>query len=522
MRIYGQTVSNKKVPQTQPLFGKNMILNNAGGYVFKVDPQVLLERFLTIGTEGGTYYVNEQKLTQENAVQIIDYIKLGGSKVLDTVVNFATNNRAPKADPGIFVLALVLTYANQEVKQNAYSEIVNICRTTTQLFMLLANLKELRGWSAGLRKGVAAFYLKKSSSEVEYQLAKYRQRNGWTHKDAIRLSHPKANKLALNALLKYAIGKAPVNETGSGFLVAVETMLASTDPKEVITLINNQKSITWEMVPTNMLNNKEVLSALAGQMPITALVRNLNRFAYTGLTDGNTNITQLIKGKLSNKNLIKKSRIHPITLLSAMRVYSRGHGDKGNKTWVPNQSIVDALNDAFYLAVEAIEPTNKRILVGVDVSGSMTSSAVAGMALTPKDVAAVMSFIILRTEPNAELYWFDTQITNAKVGKRHSLEEIMNLTPNGGGTDCSLPIRLANHLKKEYDAIMIYTDSETWAGNQHGQVALDEYKKKYNKDVKVVEVAAVSNNSTQFEDVNVLRVSGFDASVPRIVNDFIK
>src|SRR6267142_950864 len=101
MKNYSNVISGP-TPQTKPIFGRtDMVKNNAGGYGFEVTPQDRLERFLLIGSEGGTYYVNEQKLTEENATAIIGLIKSDGLSVVATVVNFAENNLAPKADAGL-------------------------------------------------------------------------------------------------------------------------------------------------------------------------------------------------------------------------------------------------------------------------------------------------------------------------------------------------------------------------------------------------------------------------------------
>lgn len=49
-----------------------------------------------------------------------------------------------------------------------------------------------------------------------------------------------------------------------------------------------------------------------------------------------------------------------------------GKGDKGSLTWKPNPRILEALNQAFYQAFEAVEPTGKKYYLAVDVSGSMS------------------------------------------------------------------------------------------------------------------------------------------------------
>ena len=49
--------------QSEPIFGRSMVQNAAGGFVFEIDDWQRLRRFLILGAEGGTYYASERKLT---------------------------------------------------------------------------------------------------------------------------------------------------------------------------------------------------------------------------------------------------------------------------------------------------------------------------------------------------------------------------------------------------------------------------------------------------------------------------
>ena len=74
-----------------------------------------------------------------------------------------------------------------------------------------------------------------------------------------------------------------------------------------------------------------------------------------------------------NETLLKSARVHPFSLLLAMNVYSAGKGDKGSLSWSPVPAICAALEAAFYLSFKFVEPTGKRFLLALDVSGSMSS-----------------------------------------------------------------------------------------------------------------------------------------------------
>lgn len=58
----------------------------------------------------------------------------------------------------------------------------------------------------GLRKAVGIWYLNKS---VE-QLAKYQNRDGWSHRDLLRLAHPMSDGEARKALYRWAMGAEDV------------------------------------------------------------------------------------------------------------------------------------------------------------------------------------------------------------------------------------------------------------------------------------------------------------------------
>lgn len=519
---YSSIITN--TPQTQvPVGHTDMVENNAGAYSFQITPQQQLERFLLLGTEGGTYYVGESKLTIENAKSIVDYIQKDGLAVVATLVDFARKNRAPKADPLIFVLALTMTYGNEATKKAAYDGLGYVCKNSTQLFMLIGDIQKMRGWSRGLRRAVARFYTGRTVDKLAYQLVKYRQRAGFTHRDVLRLAHPKTQDKMINTLLGYAVGKVAPHEVNNKLIQAFEiAQNPETTDQELINVILNDK-LTWEMVPTDKLNNSKILTALLESMPLIALMRNLNRFAMAGLTQGNSEVTKTIVARLTDKVKVAETGPHPVNVVNTMLTYSSGQGFRGGNTWTPNQNIVDALDTLFYLAIDAVVPTKKSILFGVDNSGSMKHT-ISNTVMRANQFANVLALTLLKTEPNAEGIAFNNKRETFNLGRRSSLDEAMKLPLIGGTTDCAIPIVHALATGNKYDAIIILSDNESWAGQQHGFQALAEYRKKINPDVKVVEVAAVATPYSTFpsDDKNLLRVVGFDASVLQVIEEFLK
>jgi len=78
--------ATKTTPQTQRIPGSTQVPNSAGGYAWPVDDWMRLDRFLVLGSEGGTYYIKEPKLTIENAEAVTRCLAADGPRVVRKVV----------------------------------------------------------------------------------------------------------------------------------------------------------------------------------------------------------------------------------------------------------------------------------------------------------------------------------------------------------------------------------------------------------------------------------------------------
>ena len=525
-------------PQNVPIPGRKreMALNRAGGYVFQVDSWQQMKRFLILGTEAGTYYAGEREMTVENAKNVIACVKKDGVRAVRLIVDTSVQGNAPKNDPAIFALALAVTHGDTETKALAYTSIVAVCRTGTHLFQFCEMVGMMRGWSRGLRTGVATFYTMRQADDLARQLLKYRQREGWTHRDVLRLTHPKAPaRGAVQSLLKYAVGKA---ETAKSDLVKAYEELKALgaesfkdgrftnlkDGKRALKLIVDH-GMTWEMVPTDMLATTIVWETLLPGIPLTACMRNLGRMSANGLLMPGSDAAKMVNAKLSDVEALKKARIHPMAVLMALRTYQQGRGVKGKLTWTAVQSVVDTLNDAFYQTFQNVQPTGKDWLLGVDISGSMSSAMVSNSPLSAAELAAAMALVTLNVEKNTELVAFNTGTRELKIGRRSSLAEATSTIVRmiGGGTDCSAPIHYAKGLGMKVDVFGIYTDSETWAGRQQPAEALTEYRRRINKDAKLINVAMTATKGTigDVKDPGVFEVVGFDTAAPQMMSRFV-
>ena len=520
---YTAYFNRSKTPQSRRIPRTSQVPNSAGGYAWAVDRWTLVERFLILGSENGTYYIGEQKLTMDHARNLVAAIQADGERVVSMIVSVSVDGRAPKNDPAIFALALASATGDEKTRAAALLALPLVCRTGAHLLAFAAVSDGMRGWGRGLRKAVGRWYNAKAAEALEYQMFKYKQREGWSQRDLLRLAHPVPASEEHKTLYKWIVDE----EVGEGLrLVKASRELRNLSVKEAAAKIREEK-IPREAIPTELLNEALVWDALLDAMPMTAMVRNLGNLSKCGLLTAGSEAEAKVVAELGNVERVKNARVHPVAFLSALSTYASGRGLKGDGTWTPSAAVVDALDLAFYSAFANVKPTGKRLVLGIDVSGSMAGTHVAGLAsLECRQAAGAMALVTLATERNAQVMAFDTSSYPLTLSARQRLDDVVGILAKtgGGGTDCSLPIQYAIDRKIETDAIVIYTDSETWAGRMHPSQAMEQYRAKMRIPSKLIVVAMASNRFSVGDaaDPRTLNVAGFDTTVPDVIAEFLR
>jgi len=516
-------VSTRRTPQTQRS-QPDEVVNNAGGFVFQLDKWKRLERFLILGSDGGTYYANERDLTIDNAQVINDCASEDGRKTVDVICEISQAGRAPKNDPAIFAMAMLAGYADDNTRKYALANLNRVCRIGTHLFQFVDAVENFRGWGRGLRRAVGAWYTDKDANRLAYQVTKYQQRGGWSHRDVLRLAHPVTENAELTDVIKYAAGKS--HDGTNRLIEGVEEVKRAGSASEVVRLIT-EYGLVREHVPTEWLGDVQVWEALVEKMPITAMIRNLGKMTSNGLLTPMSNAAMKVIANLRDVEKLRQGRVHPLAVLTAMKVYSQGKGIRGSLSWTPVSQISDALDDAFYASFGVIEPANKRTLIGLDVSGSMYGGwggDIQGSPLCAAEASAAMAMVSARTEPFFQLMAFSDTFRDVTFGAKSRLDDVLSRTRNMtfGCTDCSLPMIYASENNIDVDTFMVLTDSETYAGSIKPHQAIQQYRQKTGIPAKLVVVGMTATGFSIADpnDAGMLDVVGFDTAAPNIISDF--
>lgn len=512
-------------PQSEPLPGQ--VANSAGGYSYGVDDWARLQRFLILGSEGGSYYATEKKLTKENAQAVQRCIASDGPRTVRTIVEVSDAGRAPKNDPAILALALCLKTGSPETRRDAIAAVPKVCRIGTHLMHLAAFVNDLGGWGRGTKRAFAQWYQGKSASDLAYQLVKYQSRDGWSNRDILRLAHPKAPTVDHATLFAWACGKEVDHSLLPDILRHFAVLKANPTVAQAHDAIV-RANLPREGIPTELLKEPKVWEAMLPKMGLTALLRNLATMTRIGLLQSGSDAASLVCTRITDGEQLRKSRVHPIAVLSALRTYKSGRSVKGSSTWTPVPRIVDALDSAFYAAFGNVESTGKRIELALDVSGSMSGGEVAGIpGLSPREASVAMAMVTLAVEPKATTAAFTTRyVRDLDISPRRRLDDNVKAVSHfpHAGTDCALPMMMAMKEKRDVDAFFVYTDNETWAGSVHPSAALVEYRRRHVQNAKLGVIGMVSNGFTIADpnDPGMLDVVGFDTATPNILSEFVR
>ena len=467
----------------------------------RVENWALLDRFLVLGSEENIYRVGEQELSVDSAPAVRACLMTDGERVVRTVLDGSAR------DPALFVLALAASpkFADRKTNAAALEALPHVARTGAQLRKFAAFCASLRGWGRSLRSAIASWYLNKPAAELARQILEPEHQQGWSHRDLLRLAHPRPASPAHNALFQWVVDGKPGHLSTAEMLDgqlrpihAFELAKKARTEEQIVHLIEDYR-MTADMVPSRWKTSPRVWETLLGGMSYLELLRNLGRLTAVGLVRPQSATTALVVARLLDRRRVANSKLHPITLLDAFRTYREG--GVGAESWSPVASVVEALNSTFYLAFDNVRPPGKRIYLAVDGSCSMGLSECVGMpSLSAAMASLALSMIYAKTEPRFA------------AGTFHGAPGIVPRAIDDA-LDRSLKV----------DAFVVLTDRDHTAGAAQGS-ALERYRQAAGIASKLIFIAMAADrcNMTDPKDALQMSVAGFDASVPEIVDEFIR
>jgi 60 kDa SS-A/Ro ribonucleoprotein len=539
--IYRFFTKKDKTPQNQAIPGREseMIQGRSGGYMFEAGIWQTLRRCLLIGTAQSTYYANKRELTADFIDTIKEAIASDPKRVASEIV-YASDGRSINNSAPILALVLLSMGNTKEAKQAFIEIFPQVVRTGSHFYEWLNYTKSMRGFGKVIKEVGTAWLSREDVKGLAYQLLKYQQRHGFTHRDALRLFHIKPLTEEHDRLYNWVVNgwselpeSIPEDETSDVPSDARYVRSEATaqiwwyewlkrNPQETHKAIAEGR-LTHEMAAPVGNMDRQAWQLLFATMPIGAMLRNLGSLTQLEVlrVDSTENLER-VEAVLNNRDYLRQGRIHPIDLLKALKTYSSGGKvGRSKKTWTPVPRITDILEKALELSFDVVEPTNKVFLHAVDISGSMSYGVVDSVGLSCCEIATAMALVTAKAEKNYAIRGFSTQFIDLGITSRDSFSSALKKASNQnfGGTDASVAYDWAIKNKFKADVICFWTDNESWAGRKHPTQALKEYRHKINPDAKAVYVILAPYNITLVDpkDHNSWDLAGFDPGTPRLI-----
>jgi len=465
--------------------------NEAGGRAYSLSAKQRLTQLAITGCFNNTFYSDaEQQLANvKSAVE-----EVGDDTFLAKLCLYSRQRAFLKDMPAALVVQLVAR--DSRLMQQVFDRVIDTGRMLRTCFQMIRSGKlGRRSLSSSLQR---AFQRWLNQASVEQLVSASIGKNP-SLRDILRMARPTPNDNERRALFGWLTDQPEskwMPATSADLPELIRRLQAFRQAETEAAQIEALQSVRvrWDML-ADAVKGPRVWRALARQMGPQALRMNLNTlvrqqaFAVGGQsseadqTDEANQVREaeqaaaaefvtFVSEKLADENDIRRSRQFPYQFFSAF--LNAGEN-------VP-QSIKDALQRAAEIACGNVPQLSGPVVIGVDVSGSM-SSPITGYrgggtsSMRCIDVAALFGAAIVRRNPGSVLIPFDTSAYQVETSPSEPILELAKRLAQfgGGGTECSLPLEAANRVfnNSPFAGCILISDMESWVGSgRDGQTAV--------------------------------------------------
>jgi len=246
-------------------------------------------------------------------------------------------------------------------------------------------------------------------------------------------------------------------------LQALDAFRKAETEQQQLELMPALTKVRWDLL-SDAIKGTRVWRAVAMNMAPFALRMNLNTMARHKVFD-DPDTAQYVADRLKDSEEVKRGGSFPYSYFMAYISLDSS---------VP-QVIKSALHKAAELSCGNVPTLPGPVVIGIDTSGSMSSPATGnrGSATTKAtcvQVASVFGAALLRQNPDSVLVPFDTCEHQHNLDPNDSILSIADRLSKygGGGTDCSVPLGVANGRLRErpFAGCIIVSDNESWYNAQ--------------------------------------------------------
>lgn len=478
-------------------------VNNAGGAAYGRPPEEALAQFAATGCFGDTFYVK----AEDQLKDVLDLAAKCSPEWIAKCAVYARESGLMKDMPAI--LCAILAVRDVPLLKVVFPRCINNGKMLRNFVQIVrSGAVGRKSFGTAVKKLIQKWF----ASRTDEQLFHASIGEKPSLSDIIKMVHPKPHDEARRCMFAYLMGK-PV--------AALGLLPQIVQDFEAFKLgVGPAPDINFQFLSSLQLTEAQ-WGAIADRASWQTVRMNLNTFQRHGVFNDTERLGRIIE-RLRDKAEIAKARPMPHQMLAAFL----------NVAAEAPPGIKMALAQAVELALENVPKLPANTILGVDVSGSM-SSAITGArgsatsAMRCVDVAALLACALLRTTPTAKIVAFDTRPHQGTLGG--SLVECAKTLASfgGGGTNCAIPLVIAAQQPK-VDAVVIVSDNESWVDwsghGGRGPSVMPAWRmvqaRNPNAKLVCIDLTPSSTRQTMVEK-NVLNVGGFSDAVFDVVAAFL-
>lgn len=507
-------------------------VNEAGGAAYAMDPKHALAQVAATGTFGNVYYASAQAQLDELR-GLIDQVN--DNEFLAKLAVYAREKAFMKDLPAALLVAL--STRDTKLMHQVFDRVVDNGRVLRTVFQMVRSGQFGRKSLASSMQRAFQRWLNEASVS---KLLSASIGNDPSLRDVLRLARPTPKDNQRRALFGWLTDKevskwAPAAE--ADLPIEVQKLIAyrQAEGEDAQAQLVADLPARWDLL-ADVASGPAVWKALARRMGPQALRMNLNTLLrHQVLSD--PEMVDFVAARLSDAEAIRRSRQFPYQYLAAYLNVSSDVPDK----------IRQALNQAAEIACGNIPVLPGPVLIGVDTSGSMSSpvSGFRGHGATSRmrcvDVAALFAAAVLRKNPDSVVVPFDTQAYDVSMDPADTILSLAKRLAKfgGGGTDCSIPLRVANerYKRRAFAGVVLVSDNESWVyanrafamSPDGGTGVMREWLKfeKHQRQLGVPQPKLICIDIQPYttaqvpERANILNIGGFSDAVFQVVASFL-
>jgi 60 kDa SS-A/Ro ribonucleoprotein len=423
-----------------------MARNEAGGLAYARSPQSALALYAATGCLNATFYASdEQQLEQVLAL----CVQVEPGFVARTAL-YARQVAHMKDMPALLVATL--TTRDPAAFARVFPKVIDNGRMLRNVVQILRSGRVGRKSLGSLPRRMVRQWFEQASVDAIINAAIGNQPS---LADVIRMVHPKPADAQREALYAWVIGKDYREELLPEKLQAHEAFKRA--PGESLPDMPFLYYTALQLTPSHW-------KTLARNASWQTLRMNLNTFARNGVFEDAELVAEIAK-RLRDPGQIRQARVFPYQLLMAFNAIGPG---------LP-AAIGEALQDAMEVATREVPVLDGNVVIAVDVSGSMQSPVTgyrkgSTTAVRCVDVAALVAACVQRTNPDARVMPFNTEVRDLRLNPRDSVmtQSRQLAAMLGGGTAISSPLARLNSERAKVDLLVLVSDNQSWVDTRGG------------------------------------------------------